>query len=156
MTSPETKKPATAIDENPAFESGHHDGTVNSTHTSSLSRPQDTCIYAELVGSELCRAEGLTAHGPVPALAMCRKLIAVGFDPSRPMKAFRADVLCLAIRSIGEGAKLTVKERPNGPTFEGWRPFPSPRCRPQFDKTVGGSRPADAMTDHHRRASKVT
>ena len=32
------------------------------------------------------------------------------------------DVLALRIRSIGEGAKLTVEEGPNGPFLRRWRP----------------------------------
>jgi hypothetical protein len=44
-------------------------------------------------------------------LALCRKLIAAGFDPSRPLCAYRGAVLCLRVRSIGEGAQLIVDER---------------------------------------------
>ena len=61
-----------------------------------------------------------------PVLAMCRKLIADGDDPDRPLHAYRGAVLCLIVRSIGEAAQLTVKERPCGPVFERWVPFPTP------------------------------
>jgi hypothetical protein len=53
---------------------------------------------------------------------MCRKLIEAGYDPDRPLHAYRGDVLCLKVRSIGEGAKLTVDEsRP--PRLVCWKPY---------------------------------
>jgi hypothetical protein len=45
---------------------------------------------------------------------MCRKLIAAGHDPATPLEAYRGPILCLRVRSIGEGAKLTVKTMGNG------------------------------------------
>jgi hypothetical protein len=86
---------------------------------------QDRTIRAEIIGSNQCRAEGLAVSGPAPVLAMCRKLIGAGFDPARSLAAFRGNIVCLAIRSIGKAARLTVKERPYGPTFVTWEPFPT-------------------------------
>jgi hypothetical protein len=43
-------------------------------------------------------------------LATCRKLIELGYDPARPLHAFRGDVLCLKVRSIGEGARLECQD----------------------------------------------
>ena len=82
-------------------------------------------IRAEIIGSNQCRAERLSVSGPAPVLAMCRKLIEAGLDPARSLSAYRDDVLCLTVRSIGKGAVLTVKERPCGPTFVTWEPFPT-------------------------------
>ena len=52
-----------------------------------------------------CTAEGITATSNAPVLALCRKLIAAGYDPATPLEAYRAATLCLNIRSIGEAAQ---------------------------------------------------
>jgi hypothetical protein len=39
-------------------------------------------------------------------LALCRKLIAAGYDPTLPLHAYRGDTLALKVCSIGEGAHL--------------------------------------------------
>jgi hypothetical protein len=41
-------------------------------------------------------------------LALCRKLIEVGYDPCIRLEAYRGDVLCLSVRSLGEGMRLRV------------------------------------------------
>jgi hypothetical protein len=81
----------------------------------------NSTIRAEIENSDQCTAEGRrTVRASAPVLAMCRELIAAGFDPDRPLEGYRGDVLALRIRSIGEGAKLTVAEGPNGPFFRRW------------------------------------
>ena len=75
-------------------------------------------IRAELSGSDTCTALGITAHGHAPTLNLCRQLIAAGFDPGRPLIAHRGETPCIIVRSIGEGAALTVAE--------GSRAHPSP------------------------------
>ena len=45
---------------------------------------------------------------------MCRELVAAGYDPATPLEAYRGDMLCLRVRSIGEGAKYTVKDNSTG------------------------------------------
>jgi hypothetical protein len=62
-------------------------------------------VRAELTGSDRCRALGIETHG---LLDLCRKLIAAGSEPTLPLEAYRGDILCLRIRSIGEGARLRV------------------------------------------------
>jgi hypothetical protein len=64
-------------------------------------------IRAELIGSDRCSGLGMTARGTTPVLALCRLLIEAGNDLATPLEAWRGDVLCLRIRSIGEGARLT-------------------------------------------------
>lgn len=71
-------------------------------------------IYAKLIGSNRCEAEGITARGSAPVLALCRKLVAAGHDPGTPLEAWRGPTLCLRIRSLGEGAKFTVRTAGNG------------------------------------------
>jgi hypothetical protein len=65
-------------------------------------------IRAELIGTETCKAAGITANGNAPALALCRRLVATGHDPGTPLEAWRGDVLALRVRSIGEAARLRV------------------------------------------------
>lgn len=79
-------------------------------------------IRATLLGDNVCEAEDQTARGPTPVLALCRKLVEARFDPGRPLHAYRGEVLCLIVRSIGKGAGLTVDEH-NGTRFAKWKPF---------------------------------
>jgi hypothetical protein len=84
-------------------------------------------IRAELIGENECRAGSIVVRSSnAPILLICRKLVEAGVDPSQRLHAYRGDVLCVAIRSIGEGAKTTVKDRPHGPVFEKWRPLSTP------------------------------
>ena len=71
-------------------------------------------IRADLIGSDQCRAAGITAHGASSVLALCRELVAANVDPNRPLHAYRGDVLCLVIRSIGEAAHLDVNSKGTG------------------------------------------
>ena len=57
-----------------------------------------------MIGSDLCTAEGCTVRATAPALGICRKLVEAGVDPRRPLHVYRDEMLCLRIRSIGEGA----------------------------------------------------
>jgi hypothetical protein len=87
-----------------------------------------TPIRAELSGDRRCSAIGITATGNAPVLALCRRLIEAGHDPAARLEAYRGTTLCLRVRSIGEGARLTVREG----TSDG---------RPRFVKLTGD--PAD-------------
>jgi hypothetical protein len=81
-------------------------------------------IHATLIGSNCCEALGITARGYAPVLELCRALVKAGHDPRRPLHAYRGDVLAHKVRSIGEGARLTVREDRAGPRFVAWEPFP--------------------------------
>jgi hypothetical protein len=63
-------------------------------------------IHAVITRHDTCTAERVTACGSVPVLALCRKLIAAGYDPALPLHAYRGDTLALKVCSIGEGAHL--------------------------------------------------
>src|ERR1700687_5970032 len=79
-------------------------------------------IRAELSADDCCSALGMTVRGPAPVLALCRRLIELGHDPATSLKAYRADVLSLQLRSIGEGAKLTIEDDRLGQArFRRWR-----------------------------------
>jgi hypothetical protein len=83
-----------------------------------------TPIRATLLGSNRCEALGFTGRGHSPVFALCRALVAAGHDPRRSLHAYRGEVLALKVPSIGEGARLTVREDRAGPRFVSWEPFP--------------------------------
>jgi hypothetical protein len=89
-----------------------------------------TIIRAALIGSDSCAANGITARGHSPVFSLCRQLLAAGMDPDQVLEIYRGATLVLRVRSVGEGARLTVAERPSGPTFERWKPFLSPAVSP--------------------------
>jgi len=81
-----------------------------------------TAIRAELVGSNTCTAAGITVVDHAPVLALCRALVKAGHDPNRPLRAYRGDVFCLRVCSIGEGARLTIEDDRYGrPRLRRWR-----------------------------------
>jgi hypothetical protein len=71
-------------------------------------------IRADLIGSDTCTALGITVEVNSPVLATCRALITAGHDPASRLHAFRGDVLCLRVRSIGEGAELEINGKGSG------------------------------------------
>src|SRR5262249_58134740 len=88
----------------------------------SLPTTKAQAIIAELVGSNASTAAGITVVDHAPVLALCRALVTAGQDPNRPLHAYRGDVLCLRLRSIGEGARLTVEDDQHGqPRLRRWR-----------------------------------
>jgi hypothetical protein len=88
-------------------------------------KPFEFPIIARLCRSDTCNAEGITVRSHAPVLAMCRELISAGYDSTRVLEAYRGDMLCVRVRSIGEGAKLTVKDNRFGtPTLHRWREGP--------------------------------
>ena len=81
-----------------------------------------TAIRAELISSTSCTAVGITVVDHAPVLALCRALVTAGQDPNRPLHAYRGDVLCLRVRSIGQAAQLTVEDDRHGrPRLRRWR-----------------------------------
>jgi len=68
-------------------------------------------ISGELHCDRTAVAAGITAHGYAPALALCRKLLAAGHNPRTRLELYRENgTLALRIRTIGEGAQLTVED----------------------------------------------
>jgi hypothetical protein len=99
-------------------------------------------IRAELSGADTCTVASITATAPVPALALCRELLAAGIDPDRALEVYRAGTLALRVRSIGAGAKLAVREDDKGTRFVRHRPGPDERAR-----GGGGEAPPIAPND---------
>ena len=71
-------------------------------------------IRAELIGADICKVSGTTIRSSSPVISMCRALVAAGHDPASPLDAYRGDVLCLRVRSIGAAAALEVHPKGNG------------------------------------------
>ena len=96
-------------------------------HVGTIAKPssqpgQAVPIRAELIGSDKCTAVGLTAHGSAPVLGLCRELVSAGHDPAMLLEAWRGDILCLRVHSIGEAARLTVEDDRHGrPRLRRWR-----------------------------------
>ena len=80
---------------------------------SSPTRRRGLAVRAELSGSNVARARGITARSPTPILALCHQLIAAGIDPAIPLHAYRGSTLALIVR-IGEGARLEVNNKGTG------------------------------------------
>ena len=79
-------------------------------------------IFAELIGSNTCTAADITVVDHAPVLALCRALVKAGHDSAIPLEVWRGTTLCLRVRSIGEGARLTVEDDPHGrPRLRRWR-----------------------------------
>jgi hypothetical protein len=98
-------------------------------------------VRAAIIGDDTCTADGITARAHAPALALCRKLIEAGCDPDRPLHAYRGDTLSLRVRSIGEGARWTVKESRFGtPVLHRWRePSLGAATAPPMRPSVGAT-----------------
>jgi hypothetical protein len=91
-------------------------------------------IRAEIVGENRASALGIEARASAPVLALCRELLAAGLDPDAALEAYRAGTLALRVRSIGEGALLTVEDNRFGtPILRRWR---------NRDAGVGAASPA--------------
>ena len=120
-------------------ELGRHVVSESTFHRNFAQAP----IHATLTGSDRCEAEGYTARGSAPVLALCRQLCAAGFDPGRPLHAYRGDTLSLVVRTIGEGAALTVAEGSRDtPRFRRWKPMP---CREGSPRIARPKQPATTL-----------
>lgn len=95
-------------------------------------------IRAQLRGSNTATALGLTSRSSTPVLSLCHKLLAAGHDPTWPLAAYRGDVLCLYVRSIGEAAELRMGVSRSGtPIFK--RQDGRPAAPPMRSKQRGAS-----------------
>jgi len=65
-------------------------------------------IRAELSESDEASACGLVVRSSSPVIALCRQLVAAGYDPATPLMAYRGGTHCLSLRSIEEAARLEI------------------------------------------------
>src|SRR5262245_27202485 len=79
-------------------------------------------IVAHTEGDRTCTGAGVTVHGAAPSFVLCRELLAAGLDPDAALEVYRAGILALRIRTLTEGAALTVEDDRFGrPKFRRWR-----------------------------------
>jgi hypothetical protein len=91
-------------------------------------------IHAQLSSDTIARSCGIEIKSPSPVLALCRRLLDEGCQSSAPLEAYRSDVLCLHVRSIGEAAALKV-----GGEGIGFRPANQPDTAPPISLTTPSS-----------------
>ena len=73
-----------------------------------------------------------------PLLDAARVLLAEGIPPETPIAMQHKGSATIALSStVGEAAKLTVKERPNGPKFSKWEPFSVQSARTDDESDEG-------------------
>ncbi len=85
-----------------------------------MSAPEK-CILADITGERHALALGIAVNASSPVLALCRALVQAGHNPATPLAAYRGHMLCLRVRSIGQGARLEINSEGTG--FR-WRPPP--------------------------------
>jgi hypothetical protein len=114
-----------------ALESDHAAKLIDFSNSQCFPGLQLSAIRVEIAWCDHATALGIVARGSSPVLTLCRKLVEAGHDPATPLEAWRGGTvtgtLCLWVRSIGAGARLTVEDRPRGgkpPRFIRHRPMP--------------------------------
>jgi hypothetical protein len=84
----------------------------------------DGIIIAQLIGQDGAQAGDIVVRSRSPVFALCRALLAVGANPNSRLECFRGSVLALTVKSVGIGAKLTIKENDwVGPKVVPFEPF---------------------------------
>jgi hypothetical protein len=105
-------------------------------------------LCVNLVGVDQANCEGVGVSSRTPMLALCRALTEAGHAPNASLQAYRGEILCLRVRSLAEGAALTIREdtKDGRPRFATYRPGPegvrSVGGQPQSD-FVGATLPAE-------------
>jgi hypothetical protein len=67
-------------------------------------------IIAQLIGHDRAQAGDIVVRSRSPVFALCRALLAGGANPNSKLECFRGSVLALTVKTIGIGAKLTIRE----------------------------------------------
>ena len=81
-------------------------------------------IIAQLIGDDTAQAGDVVVRSRSPVFALCRALLAAGADPNSKLECFRGSVLALTVKTIGIGAKLTIRETvADGPRVVRWKPL---------------------------------
>jgi hypothetical protein len=83
-----------------------------------------TVIIAKLIGDDKAQAGDIVVRSRSPVFALCRALLAAGANPNSKLECFRGSVLALTVKTIGIGAKLTIKENDwGGPKVVPYEPL---------------------------------
>ncbi len=70
----------------------------------------DAVIIAQLIGDDTAQVGDIIVRSRSPVFGLCRALLAAGANPNSKLECFRGSVLALTVKTIGLGAKLTIKE----------------------------------------------
>ncbi len=101
----------------PAAEGGSPSASVGAAMSGAV-------IIATLIGTDTAQAGDIVSRGRSPVFALCRVLLAAGANPNSKLECFRGSVLALTVKTIGIGAKLTIKENDwVGPKVVPYEPF---------------------------------
>jgi len=65
-------------------------------------------IKGRLIGDHTCHVGNLPTNADTPIFEMCRLLLLHGYAPGRPLLVFRGNTLAVTVRTIREGAGLSV------------------------------------------------
>ena len=96
---------------------------MNLLHVIARTQEPGPRVTALLIGDATAIGAGIAVHGYAPVTRLCRALIEAGHDPQWSLDVYRGATLCLRVRSIGKGARLTVEDdRLGRPRFRLWRP----------------------------------
>jgi hypothetical protein len=114
-------------------------------------------VRAEIIGSDTATALGISVKAYAPVLELCRALISAGIDPSAPLEAYRGAILCLRVRTIGEGARVTVRTAGNGsPIFALEGPVGGAGASPtRQTRPAGAEQGADAADALSKRSDTL-
>jgi hypothetical protein len=97
-------------------------------------------IIAQLIGHDRAQASDVVVRSRSPVFALCRALLAPGANRNSRLECFRGSVLALTVKTVGIGAKLTIRETDwVGPKVVPYEPFSRDRVGPharQNDKPV--------------------
>jgi hypothetical protein len=96
------------------FDQQNDPANITTARHAASPSPATRALRAVIIGSKQAEANGVTARGHSPVLALCRALIEAGVDPKAPLEVYRGTTLCLRVRSIDEGAALSVEDDENG------------------------------------------
>ena len=81
-------------------------------------------IVAQLIGDDTAQAGDIVVRSRSPVFALCRALLAAGANSNSRLECFRGSVLALTVKTIGIGAKLTIRETvTDGPRVVRWKPL---------------------------------
>jgi hypothetical protein len=116
-------------------------------------------ITAELIGHDRAQAGDIVVRSRSPVFALCRALLAAGANPNSKLECFRGSVLALTVRTIGIGAKLTIKENDwVGPKMVLYEPLSRDwveRHVRQNDEPAPPPLPDDSLPDEGKAAKEV-
>jgi len=81
-------------------------------------------IIAQLIGDDTAQGGQIVVRSRSPVFELCRALLAAGANPNSRLECFRGSILALTVKSIGIGAKLTIRETvTDRPRVVLWKPL---------------------------------